>query len=182
MVFNEKTLDSKKIYDGKIFQVRKDRVLLPDGSESYREIVEHGGAVAVVPLIDEQVYFVRQYRKPVEKVLLEIPAGRLEPGENPAECARRELTEEIGFWPRRLQQLAFFYSSPGFTNEVIHLYLAQDLRVQQADRDEGEFLDVVKMPLSEAIRKVACGEITDGKTMTGLLMAASHLAAVSQQG
>jgi len=180
LVLHEKTLNSKKIYDGKIFRVRRDRVLLPDGSEGYREIVEHGGAVAIVPLVDEQVYFVRQYRKPVEKVLLEIPAGRLEPGESPAACARRELTEEIGFWPRRLQQLAFFYSSPGFTNEIIHLYLAQELKVKQAVKDEGEFLDVVKMPLAEALKKVACGEITDGKTMTGLLLVAGHLAAISQ--
>ena len=180
MVLNEKTLSSRRIYEGKIIQVRLDKVCLPDGSESYREIVEHGGAVAIVPLEGEQVYFVRQYRKPVEKILLEIPAGRLEPGENPEECARRELAEEIGFWPRRLQQLAFFYSSPGFTNEILYLYLAQELEEQQAEKDAGEFLEIVKIPFSEALKKISSGEIIDGKTMAGLLMTARHLAAASK--
>lgn len=180
MVLNEKTISSRKIYEGKIIQVRLDKVLLPDGSESYREVVEHGGAVAVVPLENEQVYFVRQFRKPAEKILLEIPAGRLEPGEDPEECARRELAEEIGFWPRRLQQLAFFYPSPGFTNEVLYLYLAQELEERQAAKDAGEFLEVVKMSFTEALKKTSNGEIIDGKTMIGLLMTACHIAATSK--
>jgi ADP-ribose pyrophosphatase len=173
--FNEKTISSKRIYDGKIIRVRVDTVQLPDGKESCREIVEHGGAVAIVPVEDDKVYFVRQFRKPVEKVLLEIPAGRLEPGEDPEECARRELAEEIGYWPTELQQLSFFYSSPGFSNEVLYLYLARGLVKKQADRDEGEFMKVETLSLPEALRRISAGEIEDGKTITGLLMASYYL-------
>lgn len=178
---SEKTLSSKRIYEGKIINVRLDRVHLPDGKEGCREVVELGGAVAIVPLQGDEVFFVKQYRTPVEKILLEIPAGRLEPGEKPEECAQRELAEEIGFGPSRLQQLAFFYSSPGFSNETLYLYLAQGLVYQPAPKDAGEFLQVESMPFSEALAKISRGEIEDGKTITGLLMAWHYLAAASNK-
>lgn len=172
----EKTIGSKKIYDGKIIRVRQDRVLLPDGRESTREIVEHSGAVAIVPVDNNNgVYFVRQYRAPLEKILLEIPAGRLEPGEPPEECAKRELAEEIGFMPQKLRQMAFIYSSPGFSDEKVYLYLAQDLVKHHLENDEGEFLEVVHMPLPEALAMVTDGAIEDGKTITGLLLASRFL-------
>ncbi len=176
MDFTEKTLESRSIFEGKVIKVRVDRVLLTGGQESEREIVEHLGAVAVVP-VDENglVYLVRQYRKPLEKMLLEIPAGKLEPGEDPLECARRELTEEIGFFPRKMQKLTFYYSSPGFSNEGIHLYLATDLVRQDTPGEEGEFLEVLSMPLPEALSMVMSQEIDDGKTIAGLLMAERQL-------
>lgn len=173
-VLHEKTIQSKKIYDGKIIKVRLDTVRLPDGNESYREIVEHRGAVAMVPLEGDSVYLIKQFRKPIEKILLEIPAGRLEALEDPEECARRELAEEIGYWPQKLQLLSIFYTSPGFSNEKIYLYLAEGLVTQKAQRDEGEFLEIVKLPLREAVKKIATGEIEDGKTITGLLLARNH--------
>ncbi|RJX28260.1 MAG: NUDIX hydrolase [Dethiobacter sp.] len=175
--FSEKTISSRKIYDGKIISIRLDKVCLPDGKESFREIVEmtNAGAVAIVPIEENEVYFVRQFRKPVEKILLEIPAGRVEPGEDPEECARRELTEEIGYCPAELEQLSFFYSSPGFSNEVLYLYLARGLVKKQVNRDEGEFMEVVSLPLPEALEKISSGEIEDGKTIIGLLMVSSYL-------
>ena len=175
--FTEKTIESRRIFDGRVIKVRVDRVVLSGGQESEREIVEHVGAVAVVP-IDEngRVYLVRQYRKPLEKMLLEIPAGKLEVGEDPLECARRELTEEIGYFPRTMRKLTFYYSSPGFSNEGIHLYLATDLVQQDTPGEEGEFLEVLSMPMDEALAQVTSQEIEDGKTITGLLMAAKQLA------
>ncbi len=171
----EKTISSKKIYDGKIVKIRVDTVRLPDGSESSREVVEHGGAVAVVPVENDKVYFVKQFRKPIEKILLEIPAGKLEPGEGPEECARRELVEEIGFWPEELKLLSSFYSSPGFSNEILHLYLASKLVKKQVTYNPGEILEVETHLFQEALKKITVGEIEDGKTIIGLLMAAHHL-------
>ncbi len=176
LILHEKTIESRTIYEGKVIRVRLDRVLLPDGRESSREIVEHSGAVAIVPLDDENsVYFVRQYRAPLQKVILEIPAGRLEPGEKPEECARRELAEEIGLMPKTLQQMAFIYSSPGFSDERVYLYLARDLVPHRLENDEGEFLEIVRLPLSEALAMITDGAIEDGKTIAGLLLAVQHL-------
>ena len=176
MDFTEKTLESRRIFEGRVIKVRVDRVSLPGGQESEREIVEHLGAVAMVPVDARgRVYLVRQYRKPMEKMLLEIPAGKLEPGENPLECARRELTEEIGFFPGKIDKLTFYYSSPGFSNEGIHLYLATELVRQDTPGEEDEFLEVLTMPLTEALDMVMSGEIEDGKTISGLLMVARQL-------
>jgi ADP-ribose pyrophosphatase len=175
---DEKTISSTNIYDGKIIKVRLDKVLLRDGKESFREIVEmtNQGAVAIVPIVDDKVYFVKQYRKSLGKDLLEIPAGRMDPGEDPVDSARRELTEEIGFWPNELHQLAFFYSSPGFSNEAIYLYLARDLVKYEAASDEGEFLEIQSLPLAEALKMISNGEIEDGKTIAGLLLASRFIA------
>ncbi|MEW5920277.1 MAG: NUDIX hydrolase [Bacillota bacterium] len=177
MDLTEKTIESRSIFDGKVIRVKVDRVQLPGGRESEREIVEHVGAVAIVP-VDEnnQVYLVRQFRKPLEKMLLEIPAGKLEPGEDPLDCARRELVEEIGYYPRQIRRIAFYYSSPGFCNEEIHLYLATDLVRQEVPGEEGEFLNVLSLPFREALNRIMAQEIDDGKTIAGLLLAAKHLA------
>ncbi len=176
MDLQEKTIESRKVYDGKVIRVRLDKVLLPDGREGMREIVEHSGAVAVVPVDhDNRVYFVRQYRKPLEKLLLEIPAGKLEPGEDPQECAKRELAEEIGFTPGELRQMSFMYSSPGFSDEKIYLYLARDLTRYRLENDEGEFLEVECIPLADALDMVLDGTIEDGKTIAGILLASHFL-------
>jgi len=177
MDLEEKTIESKLIYNGKVLRLRLDTVTLPNGREAMREIVEHSGAVAVVPIDEEKrVYLVRQYRKPMEKTLLEIPAGKLEPGEDPIECAKRELAEEIGFTPGELKQLAFICSSPGYCDERVYVYLARDLKSHQLEKDESEFLEVEIYPFAEVLKMVLDGSIEDGKTITGLLLASHYLA------
>jgi ADP-ribose pyrophosphatase len=168
----ETKLESQQIFSGKILNVRLDRVLLPDGSESTREVVDHPGAVAVVPVTDDgRVILVSQYRYPVEQVLLEIPAGKLDRGENPDDCARRELEEETGFVAGRLEKLTSFYTAPGFSNEIIHLYLAKDLvkAVQKLDGDE--FIDVEIYSAAKLKELIASQAIKDAKTLLGLFMA-----------
>ena len=176
MDLQERTIESKEIYNGKVLRLRVDRVRLPDGNETSREIVEHRGAVAIVA-VDEKnrVYFVRQYRKPLEKALLEIPAGKLEEGEEPLECAKRELAEEIGYTPGDIRRLTFVYTSPGYCNERVFIYLARDLQRYQLEKDEGEFLEVETYPLEEAVRMVLDGVIEDGKSITGILLASRYL-------
>lgn len=172
---HEKTLKTARIYEGKIINVRVDTVELPDQKYSKREIVEHSGASAVVPITREgEVVLVKQFRKPVEAVLLEIPAGRLETKESAEKCALRELAEETGFQAGRLEPLISYYSSPGFSNEVIHLFLAQDLTEGSAQPDEDEYLEIIKVPLNEALKMIDSGAIQDSKTIIGLLMAANR--------
>lgn len=172
----EKTLSSRVVFRGKIITVRVDDVELPDGSVSKREVVEHGGAVAVLAVDGEKnVLLVRQYRKPVEQELLEIPAGKLEAGETPEECARRELAEEAGVAPGKLVLLADYYSSPGFASERLYVYLAEDLSAGSLPKPPDEFLTVEKMPYREALKKAASGEIKDGKTLIALLLARDKL-------
>jgi ADP-ribose pyrophosphatase len=169
----EKTLKSTRLYEGKIINLRVDTVELPDKKYSKREIVEHSGAAAVVPLtIDGHVILVKQFRKPVEEIIYEIPAGRLEPKESAERCALRELAEETGYTVGSLEKLASFYTSPGFSDEIIHIYLASDLTEGNAQPDEDEYLEVIKIPLEEALEMISRGEIKDSKTMIGLLMAA----------
>ncbi|MEN1759331.1 NUDIX hydrolase [Anoxynatronum sibiricum] len=173
---HEKTLKSARIYEGKIINVRVDTVELPDQKYSKREIVEHAGAAAVVPITREgEVILVKQFRKPVEDVLLEIPAGRLEPKESAENCAFRELLEETGYRAGQLDKLTAYFSSPGFSNEVIHLYLARDLTEGQAQPDEDEYLEITKIPLTEVLTMIHNGSIQDSKTIIGLLMAASRV-------
>ncbi|MGI9951557.1 NUDIX hydrolase [Moorellaceae bacterium AZ2] len=168
--FRERCLKSERIYTGKILNLRKDRVALPDGREASREVVEHTGAVAVVALDhEERVYLVRQYRYPIGKVTLEIPAGKLDPGENPEACARRELREEVGLVAENWQHLLTFYSTPGFSDEIMYLFLARDLSREKAQPDEDEFLEILSLPLEEALLKIREGEIMDAKTIIGLL-------------
>lgn len=144
---------------------------LPDGREASREVVEHSGAVGVVPLTGEgQVYLVRQYRYPIGKVTLEIPAGKLEEGEDPLDCARRELKEEVGIEASRWEPLLTFYTTPGFSNEVMHLFLATELSKKEAQPDQDEFLQIVSLPLEEALEKARTGEIMDAKTILSLLL------------
>lgn len=172
MEFYENTISSKQIFSGRIIKVRVDEVVLPNGRRSTREIVEHPGAVAVVAITDnDEVLMVRQYRKAIERELLEIPAGKLEAGESQETCVKRELMEETGYYPNELKYMTSFYTSPGFSNEILHLYLAKDLvrKVKNADFDE--YLQAEKVPFEEALKKIQSGEIVDSKTITGLLLA-----------
>lgn len=171
MLLEEKCLKSERIYNGKILNLRRDIVELPNGQQASREVVEHSGAIGVVALErDSRVYLVRQYRYPIGKVTLEIPAGKLEEGEEPLNCARRELREEAGIEAERWEPLLTFYTTPGFSNEIMHLFLATELSRREAAPDQDEFLQIVSLPLEEALDKVSKGEILDAKTILGLLL------------
>ncbi|MFZ5688177.1 MAG: NUDIX hydrolase [Bacillota bacterium] len=170
--FEEKTQSSNVIYQGRIINLKLDEVMLPSGKKAKREIVEHPGAVGVVPIsFEKKIVLVRQYRKPAGRVLLEIPAGKLEAGENPEVCAARELMEEISCRANKLNFLLSFYTTPGFCNEMIYLYLAEGLSFTDAKPDPDEIIEVVNIPLDEAVAKVFSGEIVDAKTIIGIFLA-----------
>ena len=164
---------SETIYDGAILRVEKWQVTCPNGHTAPREIVVHKGAAAVVPVYDDgTTLLVRQHRVSVDRVTLEIPAGKLDSwDEDPLECAIRELREETGLKAEKMTLLTSVLTTPGFCTEKIGIYLAQGLTQGDMDLDEDEFLGVVRMPLSEAIDMVMRGDIRDGKTICGLLMA-----------
>lgn len=170
----EKKLSGEKIYDGKIIRVERDTVKLPNGVCAFREVVRHPGAVCVVPLTDKnEVLLVRQFRYPEDRILVEIPAGKLEPGEHSpehfADAARRELSEETGAWCEKLTFIGDFLSSPAILDEVIHMYLAEGLKMGSASPDDDEFLDLVSIPLDELCDMIANGKVTDGKTQAAVL-------------
>ncbi len=166
----EKTIKSEWIYRGKIIDLKVVEVELPDGNKSKREIVVHRGASAIVPMDDEGcVIMVKQFRKPAEKVLLEIPAGTLEEGEDPLECAKRELIEETGFGAKEFIHLISFYSTPGFTTEKLHIYLAKGLYKSEGETDFDEFIETEKIPLDKLFSMVLEGKIEDAKTIIGIL-------------
>lgn len=176
-MLKETIVSKERIYTGSIIDVEKWVAGLPNGGEALREIVLHKGASAIVPVDDENnVYLVRQFRMPFQTISLEIPAGKLDyAGEDRFECAKRELKEETGFTAEKWTHLSEMKTTPGFCTEVISLYLARGLQMGETDFDEDEFLDLVKMPLTEAVGMVMRGEITDGKTAMALLMADKHL-------
>ena len=168
----ERTIRSERVYEGKIIGVRVDTVELPSRREAKREIVEHGGAAAIVAVDrDGDVLLVRQYRKPVEKPLLEIPAGGIEAGEDPLECARRELAEETGFAADRWDKLGTFYTTPGFCTEEMHVFLATGLKPVEGTADYDETIELARRPLSATSELIASGEICDAKSIAGLLLA-----------
>jgi len=169
MDLSEKTLESQEIFSGRIIKVRIDTVSLPGGGQSTREVVEHAGAVGVVAVDnDNNIIMVRQYRKPVEKVLLEIPAGTMEKDEDPLVCAQRELKEETGFTAKHWKKILSYYSAPGFTDEYLHLYLASGLTGGDIELDEDEFVETVHLPLPEAYQMIFEGKIADGKSIIGI--------------
>lgn len=167
--FTEKLLASRTVHEGNIVKLRVDTVALPDGRSGTREVVEYAGAVAVVPVNEnKELLLVRQYRHAVGKTLLEIPAGKLEPEEDPETCAQRELLEETGFEAGHLERLFSFFSTPGFTTEKLHLFLAAQLKLGKQNLDEDEFIDVVTVPLKQALEMIWSGEICDGKSIAGI--------------
>jgi ADP-ribose pyrophosphatase len=166
----EKLISTQEIFKGRIIDVQVDTVCLPDGNTAQREVVKHPGAVVVLPLTDKkEVVLVRQYRHATGEILLELPAGKIDPGEEPLACARRELEEETGYRAAELTVLTSFYSSPGFCDELIRLVLAKGLTRGKACPDAEEFIDELTIPLDEAVRMVVDGEIKDAKTGFGLL-------------
>lgn len=169
----EPTVASRLVFRGRVAAVRVDDVRLPGGRIVRREVVEHPGAAAIVPVTgDGQVLMVRQYRKAVEAALLEIPAGTLEPGESPEHCAQRELAEEVGVRAGQLRPLVTYFPSPGVLTEAITLFLAQDLRPHRLPADPGEEgLGVEQVPVDRVMALIDAGEIRDGKSLVGLLLA-----------
>lgn len=164
---------SKRVWSGNAVDFRVDTVRLPNGKLATREFMDHPGAVGVVPLLDrETVVMVRQYRHPVGKVTLELPAGKLDKGERPLSCVRRELAEETGYTARRIAPLINYWPTPAFANEVLHLYVAEGLKAGRMRADEDEFLECVTLPFRKAVELVRQGEIQDSKTIVGLLACA----------
>ncbi len=171
MKYYEKSIDSQEVYQGKIINLRLDKVELPNGQNAIREIIEHPGAVAIVAITEEgKVLMVKQFRKACEEELWELPAGKLDPGEEPRETALRELEEETGYRAKNFTHLISFYTSPGFANELLHIYLAEDLMITAQNPDDDEFLSVHQLTWDELRHMLKNGELKDAKTVTGLLM------------
>ncbi len=168
----EKKLSSELIYDGKILKLTRDTALLENGETAYREVVHHSGGVCVLPLDNENnVLFVKQFRYPFATVLLEIPAGKREAGEDPLECGIRELKEEVGATADEVISLGKLYPTVAYDTEIIYMYLARGLKFGERHLDDDEFVDVVKIPLSEAYEMVMRDEIPDSKTQIAILKA-----------
>jgi len=163
-------LDSKYAYQGRRINLRLDGIELPSGRKTTREIVEHSDCVAIVVVDEaENVILVRQHRSAAGEDLIEIPAGKVEPGESPLACAHRELREETGYLARKVEALGGFYASPGYSTEYLHLYLATELEPVPETPDADEIMDVVRIPLASIPEMIASGEIRDAKTLVGLL-------------
>lgn len=172
MHLDEKTISSESIYDGKIIKVKKDTVLLENDTVAFREVIMHPGGVCIVPIThDDEVIFVRQFRYPYNKQLLEIPAGKLDTGEKPLECGKRELLEETGCTAKQYTFLGELYPTPAYLDEIIYMYMATELSYAEQNLDEDEFLEVEYIPLKKAVNMVLSGEIKDSKTQTALLKA-----------
>lgn len=172
----EKKISSKKIFGGKIIELYVDEVELQNNKVVTREKVSHPGAVGIVPLSKEgKIILVKQFRYPTGGVLLEIPAGKMGKNENAADCARRELKEEIGAAGGKLMHLSTFYTSPGFCDEILYLYLATDFERKENNLEEDEFLDVIELKMKDALTYVKNGKIKDAKTIIGIILSRDYL-------
>ena len=172
MEFKEEMVSQETVYEGVIVNVRRDKARLMDGRITNREVVEHPGGVAVFAMDDQgRVALVRQYRYPMGEETLELPAGKLEPGEDPRDSGLRELAEETGLVPGTFEDMGCLYSSPGILAERIYLYFAKDLTQGPTHPDDGEFVETVWLPYQDLVDKARRGEIKDGKTLVGILKA-----------
>jgi len=173
---SEQTIHRTRLFTGRVFAAEVMDVRLQDGTFSKREIVRHNGGATIVPLdADLNVYAVRQFRAPFQQVLVEMPAGKLEPGENPKDCALRELREETGLEADKVEELGCIFTSPGYSTEALYLYLATGLHQGASKLDEGEFLNVEKIPLKTLLEKIDSGRIRDAKTVIALLKTARRV-------
>ena len=165
--------EAREIYKGKVVHLFQHTLTLPNGNRTTLDVIRHPGAAAAVAFVTrDEVLMVRQYRHAVGGYLLEIPAGKLDPGEAPDACALRETEEETGYRPGRLERLGAIHTTPGFTNEIIHLFAAYDLTPTASRLEHDEVLTVVRMPFTEAVEQVERGAITDAKSVSALLLAA----------
>ena len=172
----EKTVSSKTCFEGKVFKCLVNEVQLSDGSRASRELVIHTGGACILPVDDElNCYMVRQYRSGADEVLIEVPPGKIEEGEDPLECATREITEETGYKAGKVEYLGVVCATPAYCSERIHMYLATELTYVGVSPDSGEFLKLVKYPLSDLVRMCDEGIIKDGKTVISIYKAARRL-------
>jgi len=170
--FKEQTIDSARVYDGRLLQVYRDSVRLPNGNVSGREWIKHPGAAVVIPYLGEgRILLVRQYRYPVRRVMFELPAGKIDPGESPADTVRRELAEETGFIPRKVMEVVLIHTCVGYSDERLFLYWADGLQQCAAQPDEDETIETVPIGIDSAMELLRRGEITDAKTLIGLFWA-----------
>lgn len=168
----ETTIESKLVFEGRMLSMKVDTVNLPNGKQAAREVVVHPGAAAVVAVTDaDEMLLIKQFRYPVDQIIWEIPAGKLESGENPLICAKRELAEETGYGAEQWKHLSTFFTTPGFSDEVMYIYLASGLKTGPKTADEDEFIELYHVPFAEAVRMIASGEIKDAKTIAGILLA-----------
>jgi ADP-ribose pyrophosphatase len=168
----EETLGTEKVFGGQLLHVHRDRIRMPDGRESVREWIDHPGAVVVVAVLDNgKLLFERQFRYPLRRVLLELPAGKIDAGEHILDTARRELREETGYKAKQWRHLGTMHPCIGYSNERIEIFLAQGLSYVGHELDDGEILEVIEMGIHDAMLSVRDGDITDGKTVTALLWA-----------
>jgi len=174
---NFKIMQSETLHNGKVFNTRIDKIEYPSGNEGIREVAEHPGGAVVVPVTGEgKIVFVTQYRYPVKKVLMELPAGKLDAGEDPKLCAKRELEEETGYRSENIIYLGNIYTTPGYSTENLFIYLAKDLKAGKHNREEGESgMEVFEFTFNEVEEKIYKGEIVDGKTISGIYLAKFRL-------
>lgn len=176
MVFEEKTISSEMIYEGSILNLRKDKVRVKDNRTSYREIVEHSGGVAIAAITPEgKMVLVRQYRKAAEKAVLEVPAGKIENNEAHEQTAKRELKEETGYTAGKVKFITSFYSSIGYSTEVIYLYYATELTPGETNFDDNEAIDILEFELQDLKKMVLSGEIEDAKSIAAILLVESAM-------
>jgi ADP-ribose pyrophosphatase len=164
----ERVISSRTIFEGHVLKLRVDEVEADDGHRATREVIEHGGAVGIVCVHEDQIVLVRQYRHATGEALLEIPAGKLGRGEAPEACAARELVEEVNLRPRCLEHLATYYTTPGFTNEKFHLFFTDEVVAEAGSTDAGEIIEIERYAASDARRLMTSGEVRDAKTLLGL--------------
>ncbi len=166
----EKLISSKDVFKGRSVRLRIATIMKPSGAQAEREIVEHNDCIAVVPIDqDNNVILVKQFRTPTGKILLEIPAGSIEAGEDPEECVRRELQEEIGYLPETIIKLGGVYAAPGYCTEYLYLYLARNLKESRLVAEDTDEIEIVRVPLTEIPELIKTGQICDGKSVSGLL-------------
>lgn len=170
MIYEEKTISSETVFNGKIIKLKVETVTMPNGKTAYREFVRHPGGVGIVAINEkDEIVLVKQYRKPLDKVIYEIPAGKLDGGEEHRICGLRELKEETGYIPEVFEYMGYIYPSPGFVDEVTHVYYAENLKCGDTAPDEDEFLDVETIPFDKAYEMVLNGEINDAKSVFGIM-------------
>ncbi len=165
----EERIEGEVIFKGRLLCVERDTVRLPNGLTTSREVVRHPGAVGIIALMDQQILLVKQYRYAIAQKTLEIPAGKLDPQEPPLDCALRELREETGY-RGTMEHISTFYTTPGFSDEVMHLFLAQDLVWDPLTQDEDEFIEVERIPWDEAVQRAQQNDFKDAKTVLGILL------------
>lgn len=171
MEFREKTIESDLIFDGRVVKLYKDSVELPTGQKSFREVVKHSGGVVILAFKGDKILLVKQFRYPIKDVMFELPAGKLEYGEDPFEAAKRELEEETGYCANNWTDLGYVYTSPGYSDEKLYLYKAEDLEFTHCHPDEGEIIEAFEYNYDDVLKMIDNGQINDAKTLCALMRA-----------